>query len=252
MAHLPREAERARACHRRASTRAQPGAARQRNPNSIAGSVPTRCRRARVGTSPVTWGAYNRCAPPRSQNKLTLTIVFMQPQVPTVPLILASDLALSRQPPGALRPPLPRGSRRSDESDPRRGTPAGAGRSAGAGQGRSGGRPFPQACVIGGDQVAVRRERDSRQAGQRGECREQLERSPVPPPSSTPACTVRESDGHCAVHLDTTAVHSAGSRERKSTRYVEREQPFDCAGGFKAEALGITLFERIESRIPRR
>ena len=33
-------------------------------------------------------------------------------------------------------------------------------------------------------------------------------------------------------------------------RYVEREQPFDCAGGFKAEALGIALFECIESSDP--
>ncbi|MCW5614986.1 MAG: Maf family protein, partial [Rhodocyclaceae bacterium] len=33
-------------------------------------------------------------------------------------------------------------------------------------------------------------------------------------------------------------------------RYVEREQPFDCAGGFKAEALGVALFERIESTDP--
>ena len=33
-------------------------------------------------------------------------------------------------------------------------------------------------------------------------------------------------------------------------RYVERERPFDCAGGFKAEALGITLFERMDSQDP--
>jgi septum formation protein len=33
-------------------------------------------------------------------------------------------------------------------------------------------------------------------------------------------------------------------------RYVEREQPLDCAGGFKCEGLGIALFERIESVDP--
>ncbi|MGH8295917.1 MAG: Maf family protein, partial [Steroidobacteraceae bacterium] len=33
-------------------------------------------------------------------------------------------------------------------------------------------------------------------------------------------------------------------------RYVERERPFDCAGGFRAEGLGIALFESIESRDP--
>ena len=33
-------------------------------------------------------------------------------------------------------------------------------------------------------------------------------------------------------------------------RYVAREQPFDCAGGFKAEGLGIALFDRIDSGDP--
>ncbi len=37
---------------------------------------------------------------------------------------------------------------------------------------------------------------------------------------------------------------------RRSTRYIEREPAFDCAGGFKAEGLGITLFERMESADP--
>ena len=33
-------------------------------------------------------------------------------------------------------------------------------------------------------------------------------------------------------------------------RYVDTERPFDCAGSFKCEGLGITLFEAIESRDP--
>ena len=33
-------------------------------------------------------------------------------------------------------------------------------------------------------------------------------------------------------------------------RYVARDRPFDCAGSFKVEALGIALFERIESQDP--
>ena len=33
-------------------------------------------------------------------------------------------------------------------------------------------------------------------------------------------------------------------------RYVAREQPLDCAGSFKAEGLGISLFERIENSDP--
>ncbi len=33
-------------------------------------------------------------------------------------------------------------------------------------------------------------------------------------------------------------------------RYVAREQPLDCAGSFKAEGLGITLFESLSGRDP--
>ncbi len=33
-------------------------------------------------------------------------------------------------------------------------------------------------------------------------------------------------------------------------RYVAADQPWDCAGSFRAEALGIALFERIESSDP--
>lgn len=33
-------------------------------------------------------------------------------------------------------------------------------------------------------------------------------------------------------------------------RYVDREQPFDCAGSAKAEGLGIALIEGIESQDP--
>ncbi|WJV52122.1 nucleoside triphosphate pyrophosphatase [Prodigiosinella aquatilis] len=32
--------------------------------------------------------------------------------------------------------------------------------------------------------------------------------------------------------------------------YVDKEQPWDCAGSFKSEGLGITLFERLSGRDP--
>jgi septum formation protein len=33
-------------------------------------------------------------------------------------------------------------------------------------------------------------------------------------------------------------------------RYVDAERPLDCAGSFKSEGLGITLFEAIETVDP--
>ncbi len=37
---------------------------------------------------------------------------------------------------------------------------------------------------------------------------------------------------------------------REIERYVDCEQPFDCAGSFKSEGLGITLFDRLSGRDP--
>ena len=53
-----------------------------------------------------------------------------------------------------------------------------------------------------------------------------------------------------ATAIDTTRVLFRRLERAEITRYVEREHPLDCAGSFKAEGLGIALFERIESADP--
>jgi len=50
--------------------------------------------------------------------------------------------------------------------------------------------------------------------------------------------------------LDKTRVFFRRLENDEIARYVEQERPLDCAGSFKAEALGIALFERIESQDP--
>ena len=34
------------------------------------------------------------------------------------------------------------------------------------------------------------------------------------------------------------------------TNYLNKEQPFNCAGSFKSEGYGIALFERLEGKDP--
>ncbi len=43
-------------------------------------------------------------------------------------------------------------------------------------------------------------------------------------------------------------VHFRALDEAQVDRYLAREQPLDCAGSFKVEGLGITLFEALEGR----
>jgi septum formation protein len=50
--------------------------------------------------------------------------------------------------------------------------------------------------------------------------------------------------------LDTTTVFFRALSTEEIDRYVELERPFDCAGGFRAEALGIALFARVVSEDP--
>lgn len=38
--------------------------------------------------------------------------------------------------------------------------------------------------------------------------------------------------------------------EQRLENYIEREKPYHCAGGFKMEGLGISLFEAIEGQDP--
>ncbi len=51
-------------------------------------------------------------------------------------------------------------------------------------------------------------------------------------------------------HLDVTTVRYRRLSRHEIERYVDQEKPFDCAGGFKAEKLGIALVDAIETADP--
>lgn len=50
--------------------------------------------------------------------------------------------------------------------------------------------------------------------------------------------------------LDTTTVTLRALAEAEIERYVDAEQPFDCAGSCKCEGLGVVLFEAIQTCDP--
>ncbi len=51
-------------------------------------------------------------------------------------------------------------------------------------------------------------------------------------------------------HVDVTTVHFRRLTDEEIRRYVARDRPYDCAGGFKIESLGVALFSRVESQDP--
>jgi len=64
------------------------------------------------------------------------------------------------------------------------------------------------------------------------------------------ALCLAHADGTAFAACDLTEVRVRVLRDAEIERYLDAEQPFDCAGSFKSEGLGIALFERIDSSDP--
>ena len=109
----------------------------------------------------------------------------------------------------------------------------------------------PDAVVIGSDQVAAIGSRVLEKPGNAARCRAQLAAASGSSTRFHTGCAViAPQAGIRLVHIDTTTVFFRSLSAQEIERYVEREQPLDCAGGFRVEGLGISLFESIESHDP--
>lgn len=110
---------------------------------------------------------------------------------------------------------------------------------------------YPAAIVIGSDQVALRGTDVLGKPGTIERCREQLRASSGREVVFLTAVHVIDgSAGRTESHVDRTVVKFRVLSDDEIDRYIERDNPLDCAGGFKAESLGIALFDRVESIDP--
>jgi MAF protein len=66
----------------------------------------------------------------------------------------------------------------------------------------------------------------------------------------TGLCLLNSSNGSVETIVEPFAVQFRQLSAEQIDHYLQREQPFDCAGSFKAEGLGIALFERLEGSDP--
>ena len=108
---------------------------------------------------------------------------------------------------------------------------------------------FPGAIVIGSDQVASLGASLLHKPGDRETCRRQLMAMAGQAVRFDTALAVVQDD-LVLEHLDLTLVQFRQLDPAAIESYMDREPSFDCAGGFKCEGLGVTLFESIESRDP--
>jgi septum formation protein len=109
----------------------------------------------------------------------------------------------------------------------------------------------PDAMVIGSDQVA---DLDGQAIGKPGtheRATAQLKllsgRQAI---FQTAVAVVRASSGFAQALLAPVSVQFRNLRDDEIERYLQLEQPFDCAGSAKCETLGITLLEHIHSDDP--
>jgi len=110
---------------------------------------------------------------------------------------------------------------------------------------------FPQGVIVGSDQVAVRGRVVLGKPLTAERCIEQLkDASGQRVVFYTGVHVIDAKNRRHEAHVDTTTVTFRTLTDAEIRRYVEKENPLDCAGGFKVESLGISLFERVDSQDP--
>ncbi len=107
----------------------------------------------------------------------------------------------------------------------------------------------PGAVVIGSDQVAECHGRLLGKPGSEARALEQLRgMQGAEVVFQTAVAVVHATECHSAVVP--TRVRMRQLTDDQLRRYLHREAPFDCAGAFKSEALGIALLDSVRSEDP--
>lgn len=107
----------------------------------------------------------------------------------------------------------------------------------------------PQAWILGSDQTASLDGQFLDKPGTPERAREQLAQAAGRSIEFLTGLALSLPERHLET-VDVTTVQFRPLSARAITEYVEKEPALDCAGGFKCEGLGITLFESIRSDDP--
>lgn len=109
----------------------------------------------------------------------------------------------------------------------------------------------PAALIIGSDQVAVL---DGHRVGKPGSHSAAVAQLTAASGRTmqfyTALCLLNAAKNRLQVDAVTCSVTFSRLDPEAIESYLRREQPYDCAGAFKSESLGIALLERIEGPDP--
>jgi MAF protein len=110
---------------------------------------------------------------------------------------------------------------------------------------------FPAHLIIGSDQVAML---DGIQLGKPGDHSQTVRQLRAASGKTveflTSVCVLDSATGQALTEVDRTLVLFRPLTDKQIKGYVNKERPYDCAGGFKSEGLGIVLMEKLETEDP--
>lgn len=110
---------------------------------------------------------------------------------------------------------------------------------------------FPNALIIGSDQVAVLDGEILGKPGTKSIAFEQLKKASGRCMTFLTGLSLLDSEtGIAQTEVVPFDVHFRKLTDSMIDRYLEREQPFNCAGSFKSEGLGIVLFDKLDGEDP--
>ena len=104
----------------------------------------------------------------------------------------------------------------------------------------------PDAIIIAGDQVLALSDQFLGKPGNLPRARDQLFALSGQRHELITALAVL-AQGRLITHTDVTTLWMRALSSKEIDRYLDADQPLDCAGSYKIEERGIALFERIES-----
>lgn len=110
---------------------------------------------------------------------------------------------------------------------------------------------FPNSLIIGSDQVACIDEQILRKPLNKENNLTQLKLCQGKTAYFyTGVCLLNSKTGEYQSAVENYATTFRNLNEQQLKNYIDKEQPFNCAGGFKMEGLGISLFKSIEGQDP--
>ena len=103
----------------------------------------------------------------------------------------------------------------------------------------------PTSVVLGGDQMACLGEQILNKAGCVERACEQLKMLQGQTHELVTSMALISAEG-TQIHTNITRLTMRALSDEEILEYVEKDQPLDCAGSYKIEESGISLFEKIE------